>query len=89
MIQLIFNKTAIPRTTTRKEWREIYRWKRSIEREMDNYFEAAHEAISLYGKDHPTLMRNYLDRATNPPVIIYPPTAWKLHTYTDEETKGD
>lgn len=73
MIRLIFNKTAIPRTTTREQWRDIWRWKRETEKKLAEQAAKHLEAVIMFGTSHPEILDRYMDRATNPPVMIYPP----------------
>lgn len=73
MIRLIFNSKAIPRTTTRDEWRKIYRWRRVTERELREAMQMKLENVAIYGTSHPEILRDFIDRAVNPPVMFYPP----------------
>lgn len=60
MIALVFNARAIPRTTTRQQWREIDRWRRMSEavlraelRLRRPEIERRLENLALYGTTHP------------------------------------
>lgn len=82
-MRLVFNPQAIPRTTTRKQWRAIWRWKRTTERALAKGEAARTEALrqamdemAIYGRS--TLLveraRDLSDRLIYPPVVVYP---WK------------
>ena len=72
VIHLIFEQRRIPRTTTRKERREMDRWRRRTQREFrrnaDRVVELLREA------DLPANFRlRVIDRIVNPPVMAPPP----------------
>lgn len=73
MIKLIFNSTAIPRTTTREQWREIYRWKRTTEKKLEASAKERIKNMVTFGTSHPEILSDYIDRLVNPPVMPYPP----------------
>lgn len=75
MVTLIFDRARIPRTTTREQWRAIWRWKRATEKELAKHEEEMRDRLQLlaaYGTTHPELLSGYIDRMANPPVMIYP-----------------
>lgn len=73
MITLIFRADAIPRTTTREQWREIHRWKRETEKKLREAAELRMRNLAAFGTTHPELLRGYMDEIINPPVMYYPP----------------
>jgi hypothetical protein len=73
MIQLLFNADAIPRSTTREQWREIDRWRRVTVRTLRDKMDRQLANAIAYGTSHPELLGDFIDRAVNPPIMIYPP----------------
>lgn len=73
MIQLLFQQGAIPRTTTREEWRKIDRWRRETTKRLRADAEQGLATALTLGVSHPGIMEDYINRAVNPPVLIYPP----------------
>lgn len=72
MIRLLFNAAAIPRTTTREQWREIDRWRRVTERTLRAERDRQIANMITYGTSHPELLGDFIDRAINPPIMVYP-----------------
>ncbi|SDL08463.1 hypothetical protein SAMN05428953_12682 [Mesorhizobium muleiense] len=72
MIHLLFNADAIPRTTTREQWREIDRWRRVTERTLRAERERQIASIITYGTSHPEIVRDFIEKAINPPIMMYP-----------------
>jgi hypothetical protein len=74
MYVLIFQPHRISRVTTRKQWQDIWRWKRSTQRMLNDWDEKNREVLRkhaeevlIYGTS--TLM---IEDMINPPVLIYP-----------------
>lgn len=73
MIQLVFCPQKFPRTTTRREWKEIYRWKRLAQKELAKHNEIYTNFINdvvTYGTG--VIRYDYFDNVINPPVVIPP-----------------
>lgn len=64
---LYFDPAKFPRTITRKEWKEIWRWKRMTEKALVKELEEQMLNISLFGCSHPDM----LDRIINPPLLVH------------------
>ena len=73
MLALLFNQRAIPRSTMRSEWREIDRWRRKTQREIDRLTMNGREAMQNFGAFGHTEMHIQLaERMINPPVLVFP-----------------
>lgn len=72
MVTMIFNPERLPRTTTRDEWRVIWRRKRDLEKKcramMDEHAKNLREA----GPIPLDIRRALADKIINPPAVIYP-----------------
>ena len=73
-LALYFNSSKFPRTTTRKEWTKIWRWKRITEKVLAKEMEARREELadritnlSLYGTTHPEIWDSFI----NPPLLVH------------------
>jgi hypothetical protein len=64
---LLFDPAKFPRTITRKEWKEIWRWKRMATKELKKELEKRMHNALLYGSSHPELW----DSIINPPLLIH------------------
>ena len=72
MIALYFNPSKFPRTITRKEWRDIWRWKRVTEKQLAIEARAQIESLHYYGTTMPRHIRDeMLDNIINPPLLIH------------------
>lgn len=70
MIGLIFNPRKIPRTITRQEWKEIHRWRRVTQKNINEMIQLGRNRLTILG---PGKQRDDLiDRMINPPVILGP-----------------
>lgn len=73
MFRLVFDHSRIPRTTTRKEWREIDRWRRITERQVKKAVAEEHELLRRNLDMLPPETRaRMIDRMINPPLMVYP-----------------
>jgi hypothetical protein len=71
-LALYFNPSAFPRTIPRKEWKELWRWKRIIEKELAKAHEEMMYNLVVFGSTMPDHLReDILDRLTNPPIIMH------------------
>jgi hypothetical protein len=66
-LQLYFVPQMFPRTITRKEWKEIWRWKRVTEKKLEKELEKQISNLVIYGCSHP----EWLDGIINPPLLIH------------------
>lgn len=74
--QLLFSQQAIPRTTTREQWRGIDRWRRITQRIVDKNAAAMDDAIRHLAFGHVVVAIDLMEARISPPLIIYPePTA--------------
>lgn len=48
-MRLTFNPDKLPRTMTRAQWHECYRWLRVVQRTVREHFEDAMMRAMLYG----------------------------------------
>ncbi len=75
VIKLVFDRQAIPRSTTREAWRVIWRWKRVTEkkmREQEAEFSRMYSNMLIYGTSHPEILRGMENKMMNPPIMLYP-----------------
>lgn len=73
MLRLSFNPTKIPRTISKEEWYEIWRWKRVTEKRLSEQIETDIINFTVYGSTWPEEMRqDYMDQLTNPPLLVSP-----------------
>lgn len=69
---LYFDITKIPRSTTRQEWREMWRWKREVEKKLK---EELGRKISILQTvtDLPSRVReNLMNEMIYPPLLLGP-----------------
>lgn len=72
---LVFNQASLPRTITKQQWKEIWRWKRVTEQRLKKSIEEQIALLSIYGTTMPKHIRNdMIDVIVNPPLMIYPNT---------------
>lgn len=70
---LVFNPSRLSRSITRKEWKDIWRWKRVTEKQLKKSVEEQIGLLIAYGATMPDgLRRDIIDVVTNPPLLIYP-----------------
>lgn len=70
MLQLYFDNSKFPRTTTRKEWKEIWRWKRVTEQQLEESSKKYIEVLKL--PNLPEHIRvGLLDRIMYPPILVH------------------
>lgn len=66
MMQILWTPHMLPRTMTRAEWREIDRWRRVTQRELNKQGDAAMRDLLIFGS-----ARIDVDRIINPPMIVH------------------
>lgn len=64
---LYFNPAKFPRSITHKEWQEIWRWKRVVEKRLDKELLGRLSNFAVYGTTHPEIY----DEIINPPLLIH------------------
>ena len=71
MAKLYFDPQSLPRNTTKAKWKEIYRWKRTVERQLARVdrlkLDVLQELIN-YGSSIDWIT----DEIINPPLILPP-----------------
>lgn len=69
---LVFNPERLSRSTTRQQWQEIWRWKRTTEQRLKRSLEEQIALLSIYGATMPYTIRNEkIDVIVNPPLLMY------------------
>jgi len=72
-LSLYFNPTMIPRTITRKEWKEIWRWKRITQSELAKAMQREIDYLVVYGNTLlPEQKQRMIDNIVNPPLLLGP-----------------
>lgn len=69
-LRLSFNPGMIPRTTTRDEWRAMWRWKRETEKALRREHDQRVQNIVAYGNTHPEIFKSLADDIVNPPLMV-------------------
>jgi hypothetical protein len=78
-LKLYFVPKKLPRTWTKKQWKEAYRWVRLTEKILDAQMEAQREKIAriqtdtmLYGIAWYTIKDGLIENLINPPLLMGP-----------------
>lgn len=53
MSLLCFDPKRLPRTLTKKEWKECYRWLRVVSNQISKEMERRMINLAMYGNSHP------------------------------------
>jgi hypothetical protein len=69
-MRLLFNPAKLPRTMTRKEWKEIDRWRRVVTRKLRESLEQRLSEVFIRGGEK--FLIDVLDEAVNPPLLLGP-----------------
>lgn len=70
---LHFNQTKIPRSVTRQEWKEIWRWKRITERKLNVTIQQEINDLVIFGSTIPQHIKSdILDKLAYPPLLLGP-----------------
>lgn len=73
---LMFNPKVLPRTMTRKEWRDIDRWRRLTQKDLRAAAQREEETLRHMCEDLGAFgtarLVQRIDRMVNPPVLIGP-----------------
>lgn len=71
-LQLYFVPHLFPRTIGRKEWRDIFRWKRTTEKKLEAELDKQLDDFAVYGSTWlPQMRQDFMDRVVNPPLLIH------------------
>lgn len=72
MLQLYFYPQGFPRTIGRKEWKEIWRWRRIVQKKLIEELQRQTDNLIMYGDTLPRYMREDMyDKLINPPLLIH------------------
>lgn len=74
MLKLLFVLSKFPRTIGRKEWKEIWRWKRVTEKELKKHEAEMLERMrnfAAFGTTHPEMYQDMIERIINPPITFH------------------
>jgi hypothetical protein len=70
VIALCFQPERLPRSMKREEWREVWRWKRTTEKKINEMAQAEQRALSdMVAFGQGTML---IESLTRPPVMFYP-----------------
>lgn len=72
MVTLYFNPQLFPRTTTKKEWIDIWRWKRVTQNKLREEMDKAmlnYKANSNIWPEH--TKQDFINSIVNPPLLIH------------------
>lgn len=70
---LIFNPSSLPRSMTRREWKEADRWRRTVQRKLSEEMNERLDILAEFGAELPRRIRQELTEGLiNPPAIIHP-----------------
>jgi len=70
-LSLYFNLAKFPRTITRDEWKEIWRWKRVTEKQLAIEMEKQWANFVALGATYPELKERIIDEFIRPPIIVH------------------
>ncbi|WP_439392347.1 hypothetical protein ACRQ5Q_22390 [Bradyrhizobium sp. PMVTL-01] len=65
-LALVFRPEKLPRTMTRAQWRDSYRWLRKVRKELRRQAERDIEAAVMFGD------ARRLEHVINPPLLVIP-----------------
>lgn len=68
MVELLFIPEKLPRTWTKKQWKEAYRWARQTRKILDKQIEQQLKLLAIYGTTHPEVYSTMV----NPPLLLGP-----------------
>lgn len=73
MIQFYFVPSKLPRTWTKTQWKEAYRWVRVTRKELNKQAEKQMADFAAFGTTMPERMReDYMNNMINPPLLLGP-----------------
>lgn len=69
----VFNPSRLSRSITRKEWKEIWRWKRVTEKRLVEELERQRQNFIAFHTTMPSYMKkDIMEQMIYPPILIYP-----------------
>lgn len=72
-LQLYFVPSKVPRTITRKEWYDCWRWLRITRKKLAEQLEQERMMLSVYGTTMlPEAKRDLMEKMINPPLLLGP-----------------
>jgi hypothetical protein len=72
MISLYFVPAKFPRSITRGEWREIWRWKRVTQKKLVEAIEEERQMLITYGSTMlPQAKADLIEHMVNPPLLVH------------------
>lgn len=71
MVRLYFDSTKFDRSIGRKEWEEIWRWKRITEKKLSKALQQQIDNLVVFGTTHPELCQDLIDKIINRPLFIH------------------
>lgn len=72
MVELYFVPSKLPRTWTRQQWKEAYRWVRVTRKKLNEATAKRLAWLQIYGTTHPELVHRAIDDMVNPPLLMGP-----------------
>lgn len=73
MVSLYWNPSKVPRTLTREQWKECYRWVRITRKRLREELQKQQQFLATYGTTMPQIIKNdILDKMVNPPLLLGP-----------------
>ena len=69
---LLFDINKVPRSTTRAEWREMDRWRRSTEARLRAERYKQLKSMTLFATTHPDEAMKIAEHIINPPLLLNP-----------------
>ena len=71
-LALYFDPAKFPRTITRAEWKEIWRWKRITQKKLAEELNKQMNNFILFGSTWPDHIRDdFIYQTTNPPLLVH------------------
>ena len=71
-MNLYFVPSKFPRTISRAEWREIWRWKRVVEKRLAEEMQKQSAALGAFGSVMlPEARSEMIDKIVNPPLLVH------------------
>lgn len=72
MIALYFDPSKFPRTITRAEWRDIWRWKRETQKRIAQEIVDRQNDLIFFGTVMlPAQRKEIIERLVNPPLLVH------------------
>lgn len=68
--RLMFVPEKIPRTTTREQWRKMWRWKREAESRLRADIERATRDLVIFDETRHKIGKDIAEGLINPPLLV-------------------